>query len=96
MKITVTEYMFTQAFKDAGRADSFSYEAQKALFNFYDELDDDCGNETELDVVAICGDWDEYPDQDTALVLLDFPDWDTLQDSHYIIEFDGGFLISTQ
>lgn len=46
---------FSDRFSDMGRGDQFSYEARKALFEYYDEMDEP----VELDVIAICCDWNE-------------------------------------
>ena len=59
MKQTVTESMFIDAFM-AIRPDNFSYKGLIALYEWFDELDNDCGTETELDVIAICCDFSEY------------------------------------
>ena len=49
---------FRQAFrdysKDYGKADQFSYKGLMVLFNYLEELEDDCGVEIEMDVVALC------------------------------------------
>ena len=64
MKTTVSQYDFTEAFKDYGRSDNFSYEGLKALFDYLEDLESDIGEQIELDVIAICCDFSEY---DTAL-----------------------------
>ena len=60
MKTTVSQYDFTEAFKDYGRSDNFSYEGLKALFDYLEDLESDIGEQIELDVVAICCDFSEY------------------------------------
>ena len=59
MKITLTEHQFVQQFL-AVRPTNFSYEALRALFAHLEELERDCGEETEFDPIAICCDWTEY------------------------------------
>jgi hypothetical protein len=59
MKQTINFYDFQQAFNSV-RPDNFSYNGLKAMFEFFEQLDDDCGTETELDVIAICCDFTEY------------------------------------
>jgi hypothetical protein len=54
MKITVTENLFRDAFRLAGRGDQFSYEALGLIFEYMEDMERDTGNELELDVVAIC------------------------------------------
>jgi hypothetical protein len=60
MKITVDQNEFVRRFL-AIRAEQFSREALVALFDFLDEQERDLGEEQELDVIAICCDWTEYP-----------------------------------
>ncbi len=64
MKRNVTEYGFTEAFRDMGRQDDYSYEGLKALYEWFEEYEEGTGEETELDVIAICCDFSEY---DSAL-----------------------------
>lgn len=61
MKETVTESRFLQAFKTL-RPNNFSRPALVALFDYLDQLEQDLGEEQELDVIAICCDWTEYAD----------------------------------
>jgi hypothetical protein len=60
MKITVDQNEFVRRFL-AIRPEQFSSEALVALFDFIDEQERDLGEEQELDVIAICCDWTEYP-----------------------------------
>lgn len=55
---------FADAFRQAGRADQFSYDGLKALFEYFDESEIDLN----LDVVAICCDFAEY---DSALACIE-------------------------
>lgn len=61
MKETVTQSRFLEAFKTL-RPDNFSRPALVALFDYLDQLEQDLGEEQELDVIAICSDWTEYKD----------------------------------
>ncbi|PCI28944.1 hypothetical protein COB55_03135 [Candidatus Wolfebacteria bacterium] len=54
MKITVTEKIFRDAFI---RPTKFSYDGLTKLFNYYDQFDYE--SEVELDVIAICREWQE-------------------------------------
>ena len=60
MKQTVTKHMFVDSFRVYGRTDSFSVAAREALFDYFEQLEDDIGEEIELDPIAICCDWAEY------------------------------------
>ena len=57
---------FTDAFRDHDRQEQFSYEALKALYEYYQQLEEDTGEPIELDVIAICCDWCEYDSPDEA------------------------------
>lgn len=59
MKQTVYLATFCEAFQRAGRADQFSREAQRVLFEYLEGLEEDCGTEFELDVIALCCDYEE-------------------------------------
>jgi len=61
MKETVNESRFLQAFKTL-RPDNFSRPALVALFDYLDQLEQDLGEEQELDVIALCCEWTEYRD----------------------------------
>ncbi len=52
--------MFLDAFRAYGRNDQFSRTALVALFDYYEQLEEETGEEIELDVVAICCDWSEF------------------------------------
>jgi len=62
MKRTVNVYDFRQAFKDSGRNDHFTYEGLGALFEYLVSLEEDTGEEMELDVIGICCEFYEYED----------------------------------
>lgn len=108
MKQTITFCDFTDAFRDAGRADDFSYDALRVLFDYLEDFEDDTGEEYELDVVALCCDWTEYPDAvEAASELTDWePDEDLddedndedaldyLRTQTTVIEFNGGLLVA--
>lgn len=57
---TVTESDFHGAFHDMNRADSFSYDARSALYNYLWDLSEDTGEDVEMDVIALCGEFTEY------------------------------------
>lgn len=60
MKTTVSNYDFERAFIDAGRENNFSYAGRNALFNYLEVLEEETGEEMELDVVALCCEFTEY------------------------------------
>jgi len=56
----VYESEFIDAFKEMGRDNNFSYEGKKALYNYFEDLEEATGEETEMDIIAICCDYTEY------------------------------------
>ena len=70
MKSTVSLSDFRDAFRDMDRKENFSYEGLELLYDMFEELDPDW----ELDVIAICCDFNE-------------DDWESIADN-YSIEFD--------
>jgi len=57
MKQTVNKEDFMHAFHRFNRYEQFGYDALSVLFDYYEQLEDDIGEEIELDVIAICCDW---------------------------------------
>ena len=61
MKQIITESQFINAFKSWDTyKNQFSYKGLKALFEWFEELENDTGEEMELDVIAICCEFTEY------------------------------------
>jgi hypothetical protein len=86
MKTTVSIYDFRQAFHDAGRANQFTYDGLRVLYEWIEQLDEDTGSETELDVIAICCEFDESDPQDIAAnYSIDLSDVD-LDDEDAILD----------
>ena len=59
MKQTINLYDFRNAFCKLGRKDSFSYGGFEVLFDYLEELEIAIGEELELDVISLCGDFAE-------------------------------------
>ena len=60
MKQSITKCQFSDAFRNMGRQDQFSYDALNALYDYLEQYEEDTGFEIELDVVAICCEYTEY------------------------------------
>lgn len=41
------------------RDNAFSYQGKKALFDFFEQWEEETGQPVELDVIAICCEWNE-------------------------------------
>ena len=64
MKTTVSIYDFRDAFHRMERGTSFSYDGFRVLFEFLEEYEESCGVEVELDVIALCCEFNEStPDE---------------------------------
>jgi len=77
-----------------GREDQFSYEGKKALFEYLEQLSDDCGIEIELDVIALCCEYSEYSDLEE--IQEDYTNIESLEDLYdhtQVIEFNNDSLI---
>lgn len=60
---TINCSQFRDAFRSAGRAEQFSYEALGALFDYLEDFD---GGGYDLDVIALCCDYAEDSAEDIA------------------------------
>ena len=59
MKTSVTFCTFQRAFERCDRANQFSREGLKTLFDYLEAYEDGTGEEIELDVIALCCDYCE-------------------------------------
>jgi hypothetical protein len=75
MKTTVSLYDFREAFRIYGRTENFSYDGLEILFDYFEQLEEDTGEEIEFDVIAICC---EYAEDDPESIA-----------GYYSLEIDG-------
>ena len=96
MKRTITEHEFIDGFKGS-YADSFTYEGKKALFEYFEQLEEDTGFDMEFDPIAIHCDFTEY--DDFAEFLDEYEDYakehnikeiDDIAEHTQLIRYDGG------
>lgn len=83
MKQTVDRCMFIDSFKAHGRQDSFSHWGLNALWDYFEEYEQGTGEEIELDVVAICC---EYNESTLAEFKNDYPDYADIEDIDELVE----------
>ena len=76
MKDTITEYQFVDTM--AQKQHGFSYEGAKALFEYFEQYEQDCDIEMEFDPVAIRCDFDEY--ENLEEVKANYQGIETLKD----------------
>lgn len=80
MKTTIDFSDFREAFRRHDRESSYTRQGLELLFYYFEELESDLGEEIELDVIAICCDYDENHWEDVAsyysIDLTDYEDED--------------------
>ena len=98
MKKTINYYDFRAEFRAFGREEQFTRQGLKALFDYLEELGDDCGEEIELDVIALCCEFVEYDsleDFHSEYDKNDYPTLEVLRDYTQVIEIDNeSFIIA--
>jgi len=58
---------FMDRFTEMDRRENFSYDGLKALYDYIEQYEEDCGQSVELDVVALCCEYSEYEDLEEYL-----------------------------
>ena len=80
---------FVDSFSDTYK-NNFSYEGKQALFNYLEELEEETGEQIELDPIALCCDYSEYENLDELRAdYQDIKDMDDLRDHTQVIEIEG-------
>jgi 5'-deoxynucleotidase YfbR-like HD superfamily hydrolase len=67
---------FAESFVKMGRKGQFSTGGLRALFDYYEALEDDLDEVFELDVIALCCEWSEYKIKELPDVFDEF-EWET-------------------
>lgn len=101
MKTTVTEYDFVRAFEAGQYKDNFSYNGLIALFDHLEEYETFSGEQIELDVVALCCNYVEYPSMLEAYHDMVVSSEESTEESARayfeenttIIDFDSGVIL---
>ena len=88
MYIRVTEEIFINEF-ESKRPDNFSREGLRLLFNWLEEVEDDCNPGYELDVIGICCEYSELSIDEVisnyAIDIGDIDDKESIKD--LVIEY---------
>jgi hypothetical protein len=78
---------FLDAFRAHGREGQFSHKALKALFNHLEEVEEDTGTPIELDVIALCCEYQEASaDEIIAEYGLDTSECESAEDRYTLAE----------
>lgn len=97
IKEEVTFSRFCDSFSDTYK-DNFTYSGKRGLYDYLVELSEDCGEDIELDTVALCCEYTEY--ENFVAVQKDYPDVENiegLRDNTIVIELpDSDGLIIQQ
>ena len=94
MKKTINLWDFQDAFYNMNRQDQFSYEGQKALYEFLTELEEENGIEEELDVIALCCEFTEFESiEELKNDYNDIESMDDLENRTIIIMIDDESFI---
>ena len=89
MKQTVYLEDFRRAFQST-RPNNFSHQGLIALYDYFQNLENDIGEELDLDVIAICCDYSEYKNfQELKKEYLDFETLEDFQDKTIVIPIEN-------
>lgn len=92
MKKTINNCEFVEMFDDYGRSDNFSRLGRRKLAEYFEQLEEDLGQDIEVDVIAICCDYSEIEikdiERETGCENLE-----DLQDNTTVIEVDDERII---
>ena len=103
---TVTQTEFVDRFVKIDRENNFSYWGRIALFEYFEQLEEDIGEAIEFDPIAICCEYTEYESLDELNEAYgkEFEDLDEVSDYTSVIQVrklnsktwvyeDGGFIV---
>jgi len=93
MKENVSEYEFINRFDQIDRSESFSITGRKALFEYFETLEEDLGEELDFDPIAICCEWSEYGDEEEAKEACGLDLNEDLEDKTIVIHLDNGGIL---
>ena len=94
MKQSINIYDFQEAFRL--RPNNFSYDGLQALFEYLEYLEEDIGEEFELDVIALCCEFTEYESLEefhNNYSAEDYPDLEAIADATQFIQIDDDSFI---
>jgi hypothetical protein len=96
---TINEHLFREAFKDMGRGDQFSFDGLGLLFDYLEQVSDDCDQPYELDVIGLCCDFAEGTPEEIArdyAIDIDEVTWYLHQNSVIVGETYEGTIVYRQ
>lgn len=88
MKQSVTFNDFCDAFHAFDRYDSFGYDGLRVIFDYLESYEQDTGEEIELDVIAICCDYNMMTVEDIIKEYrIDVSDVDADDLEEYVLDY---------
>ncbi len=88
MKQSITFGQFVDAFHAYDRYDSFGYDGLRVIFDYLEAYEQDTGEEIELDVIAICCDYNMMPIEDIVKEYrIDVSDVDADDLEEYVLDY---------
>jgi hypothetical protein len=98
MHQSINLHDFREAFRNYGRSNNFSYDGLEILFDGLEQYEEDTGTPVELDVIALCCDYNEADlDEINQDYQQEFADLDEamewLQDQTWIVGYTAETVI---
>ena len=88
MKQSITFSQFVDAFHAHNRYDSFGYDGLRVIFDYLESYEQDTGEEIELDVIAICCDYNMMSFEDIVKEYrIDASDVDADDLEEYVLDY---------
>ena len=82
MKQTINKSEFTAAFHQMDRGDNFSHTGLLALYHYLVDLEEETGEEMDLDVIALCCEFSEYDLEELQQQYGDSDDpWESMEEA---------------
>jgi len=92
MKQSVTRFDFVDWFRGSDNyKNNFSYDGLNSLFDYFEELEEDMGQEIDFDPIAICCEFTEYENLEEikkSYSSVEINNIDDLRYRTYVIEID--------
>lgn len=95
MYMKIDEQDFVNAFERMNRSENFSVIGRRMLFEYLTDVEDDVGEEMELDVIAFCSSFTEYESIDEYCDTYDYSPLTRDRLNHAVKEEDIDYLRET-
>ena len=88
MKQSINFSQFVDAFHAHDRYDSFGYNGLRIIFDYLEQYEQDCNEEVELDVIALCCDYNMMDIEDIVKEYrIDVSDVDEDDIEQFVIDY---------